>query len=325
MKQVLSLLVLFAILSLFVSLFLPTQLIVEEEVTIANDSKIVHKKLKDNKLLFDWLQKEQQKKCWKEENKIFWKTDNTIFSYQLLQNTESQVYFEIALSERIETFKGIVEIEEFTGKQTKIHFSLHSSASINPFTRYFYWFKKKKAKQLIQDFLAYFKNEVTKIHYERFQLSESSFQTLNDIVFSIPKRTTPSRLAQSKKLQIDSLLKARLLRYRLLDTLRKPYIQYSDWQKDSIKYNLCIPLLRKPTQRQAYWLKGGKLASVQGKFYTATYKGKFEDIHLAWDSLYQRLKLAKLQPKGLPLEQFVEKTDSTQVQKLFIRLPLSQK
>ncbi len=325
MKQILSLLVLFAILFLFVSLFLPTQLIVEEEVTIANDSRVIHNNLQNNNLLFDWLQEEQQKKCWKEENKIFWKTDNTTFSYQLLQNTESQVYFEIALSERIETFKGTVKIEELAEKKTKIHFSLQSSASINPFTRYFYWLKEKKAKQLIQDFLAYFKNEVTKIHYERFQLSASSFQTLNDIVFSIPKRTTTSRLAQSKKLQIDSLLKVRLLHYRILDTLRKPYIEYTDWQENSIKYNICIPLLRKPTTRQSYGLKGGKVASVQGRYYTATYKGKFEDIHLAWDSLYQRLKLAKLTPEGLPLEQFITETDSAQTQKLFIRLPLSQK
>ncbi len=325
MRQFLGLFVLLAILFLFVSLFLPTQLVIKKEITIANNSKIVYNKLQNNQLLFDWLQKEKRTECWIEEHKIFWKANNTILSYWLLQSTESQISFEIALSERAETFKGTITIEGLAEKCTKVCFSLQSSASINPFTRYFYRFNKKKTRQLIQDFLSYFKKEVTKIHYERFHLSEPSFQNIDDIVFSIPKSTTPALLTQSKELQIDSLLKSKLLRYHILDTLRKPYIQYTDWQENSIRYNICLPLLKKPTAPQSYWLKDGEVGYVQGKYYTATYKGKFEDIHLAWDSLYHRLRLERLEPEGLPLEQFIEETDSSQIQKLFIRLPLSQK
>ncbi len=140
-----------------------------------------------------------------------------------------------------------------------------------------------------------------------------------ELVFSMPRYTTPTALPRTKTFDIDTDFKKRLLRYHILDTTKNVYLQYTKWNDSIVNYNVCIPLLKAPTKKQLWWFKKGKTVTAKGKYYTAIYKGSVADLPLAWDSLYSILKEKGISPKGLPLEEFIVKTDTCEQLKLFVQ------
>lgn len=322
MRRFLIFLLFLTFLFLVASLFLPSQLYLKRYFTVANNSSIVYQELQGTKALSDWLINARKKKTEQIKGTVYWEEDGTSYSCKILaRKPTTEIVFLVRNVQEDTDFTGLINIDKQTDKSTNVSLEVRSAATINPFLRYTYWLDKDKIEKLINDAFSYFSKSIAHIAYERFYLSEPKAIDLDRLAFVIPRQTTVSTLAMSKKQPIDSLLRARLLRYHILDTTSNTYIQYTNWTDSIVNYQICLPLLKSPTLRQSAWLKGGEITNVKGRFYMAKYKGSPADLGLAWDSLYHKASEAHKLPKGFPLEQLIEKNDSIESRLLFIKLP----
>lgn len=321
MRKFLGFLFFLTFLFLLGSFFMPTQLQLKRQITVANNSAVVYEKLQDLAMFQGFLEQSRGKKVVRKAEAIYWEEDGRSYSHKIEERKGDKIRTITQELSSKQNFIAYFFVTEKGERQTQLILEINSPATLNPFLRYNYGIDKKKIICIIDNALAYIKNVSEQVHYERFYLSNPVISFRDDTVFSLPRQTKIAALAQAKELQVDSLLKERLLRYRMLDTSRSAYLQYTDWQDSLVRYELCIPLRKLPTKKQVIWLQGGNVSFVKGYFYTAIYKGMPQDLPLAWDSLYTKLAEADKAAVGLPLEQLIQKTDSTELRRLSIRLP----
>lgn len=320
MRKFLGFLVLLLILFLVGSFFMPTRFVVKQEVFIANNKAVVYNKMQDIGALKDWLQEIRKKQVTQNRSSIYWEEHGEVYDCKIEKKESLKEV--VLLAQDIHSkhsFTATYNLEELGEKLSRVSLEVISSATLNPITRYYYGFKKRKLERIFESMLVHLKKVSEAVHYERFHLSTPKVTHKKDVVFSLARKANLLSLSRSKQQGVDSLLESRLYRYRVLDTTSSSYVQYTDWADSTVAYNFCIPLYKKPTKKQLLWLQGGEVDLVEGKFFTSTYEGATQDLPLAWDSLYTLLVKKGLVAEGLPLEQFLSKTDSTEQRKLFIR------
>lgn len=321
MRKFLGFLLVLAALFLLSSVFMPTQLRIKEEVRIASNLAIVYNSVQNIQTLQNWLESKREKTVTQKEAHIYWEEQGRTYSCKIqTRKPQQEVMFVVQNAKKEESLTGRCTLEEIGEQQTNLRMEVSSPPTLNPFVRCSYGLDKKKIERAFQSLLGYVKEVSEAVHYERFHLSTPKVVVRDDIVFSVPKQSLLATLSQDKMQKTDSLLKNRLYRYHMLDTTRSTYLQYTAWKDSLVNYNLCIPVLRMPTEKQSLWLRGGKMALVKGQFYMATYEGAPQDVPLAWDSLYRSLAKTESLPKGLPLEELIQTTDSTEQRRLFIRI-----
>ncbi|PVX50898.1 hypothetical protein C7377_1221 [Balneicella halophila] len=321
MRRFLAFLLLLSFLYLLGSLFMPTQLIVKKEVTVENNKKIVYNVIQDLKTIQGWSNQDSEKRISLGVDKLYFELWDKEYHFYIKKNTPNDSL--VLVAQNVDNKKKIFisyALEDVGETLTNIHLKVEFSEELLPSARYTYGLDKDKIEDAIESLLNHIKNVSEQIDYERYTLSPSRIGLRDDLVFAVPHRTEMSSIMEAKKQEIDSLLLARLSRYRLLDTTKVKFIQYSDWTDSLIQFNVCIPILRTPSPKQLLWLRGGRVDSVTGQYYSATYTGTPQDLSLAWDSLYSRLHASNNVAEGLPLEELLRKTDSTETRKLFIRL-----
>lgn len=316
-KLFLFFLILF-VLFLFGSLLLPIRLELQEELTIYNNEKIVVKHIQSLELFEKWLIAEGKTPILN-KGVLYWEEDAVRFKAKIQNTTEQQSVVDIQSLDFKQNYQAFFEVKAKGNKQTDLQLNFTSATTLNPFVRYAYVFGNDKILKKIQHYLSFLKTESERIKYERFHLSMPNVELKEELVFSMPRYTTPTALPRTKTFDIDTDFKKRLLRYHILDTTKNVYLQYTKWNDSIVNYNVCIPLLKAPTKKQLWWFKKGKTVTAKGKYYTAIYKGSVADLPLAWDSLYSILKEKGISPKGLPLEEFIVKTDTCEQLKLFVQ------
>lgn len=321
MKRFLGFLLLLFVLFLLGSLFMPTRLNIKRDILIDNNYSVVYSKVESIAVFESWLEDVRGKRVSLKKDAIFWEEQGRPYSYKIVERKPKKEVVSITQDIKSkQNFIGRFYLKQIAEKQTKLVLEVVSEPTLNPILRYIYGLDKAKLGQILEEALVFRKEVSEAVDYERFHLSSPRVISKNDTVFSIPKETTVATLSQRKKERIDSLLLNRLYRYKMLDTLRNHYLQYADWSENKVAYNVCIPLVKFPTKKQALWLRKGRVTFVKGQFYTSMFRGVPEDLPLAWDSLYVELAKSNKVAEGLPLEQFIEKTDSTETHQLFIRL-----
>lgn len=321
MRKIIGLFLLLLLLFLLGSVFMPIQLEIKKEILIDNNKSVVYNKIQDIRTLQEWIKVSHRDKSNEESKDIYWEIDGVTYLCSIEEREPKNKVTLIV--EEIESKKEIrvsFVLQELADKATRVMLQVNYPKTLAPGTRYYYRFNKAKVEQLYESFLNYLKAESEKVHYERFRLSSAELLNKEEIVFAIVHQSTPQDILAEKTEKVDSLLLTRLYRYKLLDSVYDKYIQYTDWSDSVVAYDVCIPLLKNPTAKQLLWLQGGKVNFLKGRFYAATYEGASHDLPLGWDSLYQRLSKTENVAEGFPLEQLLEKTDSTEVRKLFIRL-----
>lgn len=321
MRKFLGFLVLLITLFLIGSFFMPTQLVVNKEILIANNKAVVYNKIQDIATFQGWLEKVRKKQITQNESSIYWEEQGRIYSCNLEKKEALKEVVMFAQNvQSKQSFTATCSLEDLGEKLSRVRLGVVSSSTLNPVVRYCYGLGIQNMESLIEEALLYLKKDSEAVHYERFHLSAPKIVYKKDIVFSLERKANLPSLSQSKQKGVDSLLENRLYRYRVLDTTSSSYVQYTNWTDSIVGYKLCIPLYKKPSKKQLLWLNGGEVDLIEGRFFTSTYEGAAQDLHLAWDSLYSVLAKKGHIAEGLPLEQFLRQTDSTEQRKLFIRL-----
>lgn len=320
MKKFLGFLVSLAVLFVLGSFFMPTRLQIKKQIAIANNKAIVFDKVQDINTFQNWLKEERQKNVQQKGELVYWEENGKRYSYNIEKRGQDQIFATIQELESQHNFTVSFSIKSNGERDTNLAIEIISEPSLAPISRYRYHFEKQEVIQLVERGLEYVKQASVGVHYERFHLSSPEVVVWSDTIFRLPRKNTIIALKQAKDIPVDSLLIDRLLRYRMLDTARSCYLQYTNWSDTVVQFNVCIPLVKLPTKKQGLWLRGGNVDFVKGTFYTATYKGAPQDLHLAWDSLYTKLSEQGKVAEGFPLEKLIQKTDSTETRKLFIRL-----
>ncbi len=322
MRKFVGFLLLLAVLWLLGSLFFPTGLQLRESVNIFNNEKVVVQQLQQLKNFGEWLEKVQGRTVRENTGAIYWSENNRNWkAYFQSGGKEGTLLLRIQNVDTKENYNAVISFQEIAEKNTRVSVAITSEQhTLNPLRRYGYYWSKKSAILKLKEALQFVKQKCEAIHFERFHLTNPKIVAKNDLAFCLYRNVRITDLQRNKEEKIDSLLLQRLARYKLLDTLKNVFFQYSDWNDTMVNYSICIPLLKSPTPRQQLWLQSGECQTIKGRYYTATYTGKPQDLPLAWDSLYTILKNKDLKPQGFPLEELLEKTDATELRKLFVRI-----
>ncbi len=304
------------------SLFFPTGFDVRQSVIIFNNEKVVTQQFQDLQILKEWIKKAEGKIVREDSAVIYWTDKDAKWRVRLLPKREKKRIF--LRLQNIDTRENYIirvtirkEVENCTELSVKLLSERHT---LHPVRRYLYLLNKKSVTLNLQSALQFVKQKCEAIHFERFRLTNPQIVSKNELVFSLPRSVKQFDLQKNKQRRGDSLLLKRLLQYKLLDTTKNMFVRYTEWNDSVVNYSTCIPLLKPPTSVQKSWLQAGEIQTIQGRYYATTYTGKPQDLPLAWDSLYTIMKDKGINPHGLPIEELIEKTDSSELRKLFVQI-----
>ncbi len=322
MRKFVGFLLLLAVLWLLGSLFFPTGLQLRESVNIFNNEKVVIQQFQQLKILGEWLAKGQGRTVRESTEAIYWSENNGNWKASFRnRRKERTLLLRVQNTDTKENYNAVISFEGISEKNTRVSVAVSSEQyTLNPLRRYGYYWSKKSAILKLKEALQFVKQKCEAIHFERFHLTNPKIVAKNDLAFCLSRDVKIVDLERSKEEKVDSLLLKRLVRYKLLDTLKNVFLQYVDWSDSTVNYAICIPLLKSPTSVQQLWLQAGECQTIKGRYYAATYMGKPQDLALAWDSLYTILKNKDIKLQGLPLEELIKKTDSSELRKLFVRV-----
>lgn len=313
MRKLFFLCITIFLLAWLASFFLPARVNNRLEQLIPNNQSVVWQELTTPDSLVNWMPfSPSSSDIEHTENAVFWSKNKNRYSLTITKSGKDTINYIITDAKETFTLRHQLLLTAKGDKQTLLKSHSETSPTINMQARYRYWFGENKLKQTHQEFINSLIKKVTQIHYERFALTSLQNETLDNIVFALPKTTTPQQLSTSKQKAIDGLLLKRLSRYGLLDTTQQPYLEYTRWTDTIITYNICLPLLKIPSAKQASYLQwNGKTKRILGNYKTAVFYGAPGDLPLAWDSLYQKVAQKQRSPQGFPLEKQILSADGT--------------
>lgn len=292
-------------------ILLPSKVRITATTWVQNHRKIVYQKISNVRNLEKLLQLDITHfvtRSQKTEGKgafLKWKNDKKESFFEIREAIkDSLVVLDVDFSE--ENYDNLVEfsLDSMGNKQTLLTGVYCSKTTLNPWKRFIYFLEREEAQGELNTYLEHIKKLAESVEYHRFRFSDFEVRWEQDTLLCFPKQASIEHIEQKKKNALQKIHKVvwQFRRRLPLDTARSNFLRYTQWSRDKVRFEVCVPLKKFPRKYLLSWLPRNKIDFTPRRYFVANLLAQEQDLGLGWDSLFQLAEKRDLKIKGMPLE-----------------------
>lgn len=300
------------------SLLFPSNIESKQEILLYGSEEQVYQQLTNVDSLLQWLPLvDKGAKANKlNHSEIKWGTKEESSYLKVLSTEPHKIMYEVWEGGR-QKLVLVFKILPLLENKVSVYSKFQTPSSVNPLNKFYNLFGKTNIKNDQRTLLNTLKERVEAYKYEKFRLRNIKLKHSTMLYLVMKQKATLENLDDTS---IPPNIVAKIKKYRLNDSTKKQFIQYTNWSDSLIDFNICLPVIQKPTAHQLWQLRPLQMKEDSHSYLSAIFTGKNTDIGEAWDSLHNIAKARGYEVSGYPLEQILEMKNNLVSKRLYVRV-----
>lgn len=322
MKKIFSYIILLTIVLILFSLILPSKIESKQEILLYSHKEQVYQQLIQIDSLLQWfpLRTDRGEIHKLNPREVIWESEGKNNHLKILSDDPHKVVYDVSEGNGAYKFILVFKILPLLENQVSLHSRFQTFGTVNLLNKFYNLFDKSKIKENQKTILKILKNRVEAYKYEKFKFQNVELINKKITCLTMEQTTTVRNLATTKENNISPHLQEKLRKYKLVDSTLNTFIQYTGWSDSIVSFNICQPIIEKPTIKQLRQLSPLKIKEDSSSYLSATFTGNTIDIGEAWDSLHHIAETKGYEIYGYPLEKTLKVAPDLIVKKIYFKV-----